>query len=114
MKNMQLKTKALLAVAVMALAGVGFAGQAKADFDRGHAVNMIHQDEWRGRPPPHEVVVVQGHHRHEREWMEHERRAREWREHHHDEHVIYAPPPVVYPQPVISPGINFIIPLDLR
>jgi hypothetical protein len=27
---------------------------------------------------------------------------------------VYAPPPVVYPGPVVSPGINLIIPLHIR
>jgi hypothetical protein len=49
-------------------------------------------------------------------WREHERRAREW---HHGHpvpvpEVVYAPPPVVYAPPPPSPGINLVIPLDIR
>jgi hypothetical protein len=51
----------------------------------------------------------------------HERHER-FEHHRHHERVIvapgpgyvYAPPPVVYPAPVVSPGINLVIPLHIR
>lgn len=51
-----------------------------------------------------------------RGWENHEYQARDWRRHHrgYAPGVIYAPPAVVYAPPPPPPGINLIIPFDIR
>jgi len=57
--------------------------------------------------PPHD----------DREWRDHARHARDWHRPHpvvvESAPVVYAPPAVVY-EPPPSPGLNLIIPLNLR
>jgi hypothetical protein len=51
---------------------------------------------------------------HEREWREEQaRRDYEWRIHHGYAPYYASPPPVVY-APAPSPGINLIVPLNIR
>jgi hypothetical protein len=87
----------LLAIAVLAMAAnAAFIQPARADDDR------------RGRGHEHD------------EWREHEWRARHWHRRYvqvYPEQVpayVYAPPPVVYAPPPPPPGINLIIPLNIR
>ncbi len=108
MKN-QISKKLALATLALVMGGAIIAPPAKADDDRGrdgHYREMAeHRDNDRGQRD-----YGRGRERYEHD---HERR-RVWRDGRWDYYNVYSPPVVVYPPPEPSPGLNFIIPLNIR
>lgn len=109
MKSLQIKPLLLAVFAVTIIGSAVLITPAKADDDDHRGRGYYRQEQLQRERAEEE--------RHEREWRAHEAAARHWRHIHVVEHaptVVYAPPPVVYAPPEPSPGINLIIPLNIR